>query len=200
MTETQNKPIIAAFDFDGTITLKDTLFDFISFYFSKRKLLSGLIILSPILIGYKMGIIKNYRAKQIMFSYFFKNRTIIEFNDKSEKYAKRINKITRQSTLQKINEHQSRNHKVIIISASISNWIIPWANSMGIHTVMGTEIEINDGLLTGKFSSKNCYGPEKVNRLLELYPDRAEYDLYAYGDSEGDKELLALSDYPTLLK
>ena len=61
--------------------------------------------------------------------------------------------------------------------------------------VLATKIETNKkGLLTGKFLSKNCYGQEKVNRLLELFPDRNNYILIAYGDSPGDKEFIELSD------
>lgn len=198
--ETQNKKTVAVFDFDGTITTKDTLFDFISFYYGKTRLIVGLFILSPILILYKIGIIKNYVAKQILFSYFFKNKKIKDFDAKSKEYIDRINKITRNSTIEKIKEHQRLNHEVIIVSASISNWIKPWAKSIGIGNVLGTEISIKEGLITGKFASPNCYGQEKVNRLLAEYPQKEDYILYAYGDSRGDKELLELADYPTLLK
>jgi HAD-superfamily subfamily IB hydrolase, TIGR01490 len=193
--------VIAAFDFDGTITTKDTLFDFIKFYVGKKKLILGLFILSPTLILYKIGIIKNDVAKQKMFSYFFKGESITTFNMKGKEYASRIKEIAKPSIIEKIRTHQSQNHKVIIISASISNWIEPWAsNDMNIDEVMGTNIEVNNGILTGKFKSENCYGQEKVNRLLAVYPNRNEYTLYAYGDSPGDKQLLELADYPTLLK
>jgi phosphoserine phosphatase len=60
--------------------------------------------------------------------------------------------------------------------------------------VLGTQIEVADGSLTGRFLTKNCYGQEKVKRLLEQYPDRREYHLTAYGDSRGDKEMLAFAD------
>lgn len=191
---------IAAFDFDGTITSKDTLFDFIRFYIGKHNLLKGLIILSPILISYKLGFIRNDIAKQKLFSYFFKDKSIQEFNKVSLDYVKRIKEIVRPEILDKIKWHQAQNHIVIIISASIVNWIKPWASEMNIKTVLGTEIEIKDDIIEGVFSSKNCYGQEKVNRLIDKYPNRYEYILYAYGDSDGDKELLAFSDHPTLIK
>jgi phosphoserine phosphatase len=60
--------------------------------------------------------------------------------------------------------------------------------------VLGTQVEVIDGKLTGRFLSKNCYGQEKVNRILSLYPNRQEYNLTAYGDSRGDKEMLAFAD------
>ncbi|MDR2690839.1 MAG: hypothetical protein LBB73_00825, partial [Dysgonamonadaceae bacterium] len=50
------------------------------------------------------------------------------------------------------------------------------------------------GLLTGYFSTKNCYGREKVIRLLEKEPDRNTYTLFVYGDSRGDKELMIFAD------
>lgn len=191
---------IAAFDFDGTITTKDTLFDFIKFYIGKHNLLKGLIILSPILISYKLGFIRNDIAKQKLFSYFFKDKNIQEFNRVSLDYIKRIKEIVRPEVLEKIKWHQAQNHIVIIVSASIANWIKPWASEMNIKAVLGTEIEIKNGIIEGSFRSKNCYGQEKVNRLLTKFPNRTEYTLYAYGDSAGDKELLAFSDHPTLIK
>ncbi len=50
------------------------------------------------------------------------------------------------------------------------------------------------GRLTGRFSSRNCYGQEKVNRLLRVEPHRETYRLIAYGDSRGDREMLAFAD------
>lgn len=195
-----SKPIIAAFDFDGTITTKDTLLDFIGFYVGKIRLIVGLIILSPMLICYKAGLIRNSTAKQKLFSFFFKNVSVNRFNKIGEKYIERINLITRKETIDKIRWHQNQGHQVIIISASVKNWIQPWANQMNINVVLSTEIFVTDNIIDGTFSTKNCYGQEKVNRLLAQYPDRNSYILYAYGDSRGDKELLESADYPTFLE
>jgi HAD superfamily phosphoserine phosphatase-like hydrolase len=81
--------------------------------------------------------------------------------------------------------------EVVIVSASIDNWVQPFFANV---TVLGTQIEVKDGLLTGRFLTKNCYGQEKVNRILACYPHREDYHLTAYGDSRGDKELLAFAD------
>jgi phosphoserine phosphatase len=80
---------------------------------------------------------------------------------------------------------------VLIVSASIDNWVMPFFPSV---QVMGTQIEVNDGRLTGRFLTRNCYGQEKVNRILECHPHRKDYHLTAYGDSRGDRELLAFAD------
>ena len=62
--------------------------------------------------------------------------------------------------------------------------------------VLTTQIEVDtNGIISGRFATKNCYGKEKVRRLLEVEPARRSYILYAYGDSRGDKEMIAFSDY-----
>ena len=60
--------------------------------------------------------------------------------------------------------------------------------------VLGTKVETRDGRLTGRFATPNCYGPEKVRRIREVFPDRDNYHLTAFGDSRGDKEMLDYAD------
>lgn len=199
MKESVNSTI-AAFDFDGTITTKDTLFDFLIFNFGKVRVLLGLCFLSPILVSYKLKLISNTKAKQMLFTHFYKGKNIDYLNKQAELYANRIKSICKSETLQKIEWHLHQNHTVIIISASIENWIKPWAKQNGITDVIGTKIELNNNFITGKFKGNNCYGIEKVNRLLEKYPNRDAYCLYAYGDSRGDKELLEFANYSTYIK
>lgn len=96
------------------------------------------------------------------------------------------------------------------MSASIDNWVRPFFKVRGLDgvRVLGTQIEVIDGRLTGKFKSNNCYGEEKVHRICEaltttaayaygtpsLSFDRTQYDIEAFGDSRGDKEMLAFAD------
>ena len=92
--------------------------------------------------------------------------------------------------MKKIDELLAEGHTVIIISASINNWVEPFFKHRAGVYVIGTMIESKDGRLSGRFLTKNCYGREKVNRLLQLFPERKDYWLTAYGDSRGDYELL----------
>ena len=72
-------------------------------------------------------------------------------------------------------------------------WLKPWCNENNLDLI-ATKLEIKNGIVTGNFLSKNCYGIEKANSVNEVY-DLNDYDhIYAYGDSRGDKELLALAD------
>lgn len=190
---------IAVFDFDHTITKRDTFLQFIKFTRGVWKCYLGFLFLSPVIFLWKTGVIKNWQAKQIVFSFFFRGVTVTQFKEWGLKFTEQISTNVKLQTLSAINEHFAKGHKVIIISASIENWIIPWAKSIGIDTVIATTLEISDaGELTGRFSSSNCYGPEKVNRLLKEFPDfsatRSGYHITAYGDSAGDNELFAFAD------
>lgn len=196
MIEENTKKVLAVFDFDGTITTKDTLFDFIRFYHGMPRMIAGLVIFSPVLILFKLGIISNEKAKQVLLSYFFKGKSITEFDAVCEKYKDRISEILRPEAIEKIKYHEQHGHILVINSASVCNWIIPWAHSMEIHCVIGTRLEIRNGMITGKFDGKNNNGIEKVDRLLDLFPDRKAYQLYVYGDSTGDKPLLDIADFP----
>jgi HAD superfamily phosphoserine phosphatase-like hydrolase len=112
-----------------------------------------------------------------------------------ESFIENVSKIVRSKALETIREYQQQKAAIYVISASICNWVAPWCRSVGIESVIGTKIETdNQGLLTGRFLTKNCYGKEKINRLLEKEPDRQTYLLYAYGDSRGDKELIEFAD------
>ena len=185
---------IALFDFDGTITTDDSLIKFIRFAIGDTKTILGMILLSPMLILYKLKLITNYKAKEIMLSYFFKGINEKEFKKVAKEYSlNHIDKIVRPKAMKKIKWHKSQGHKVVIVSASIECWLKPWCDKNSLELI-ATQLEIKDNLMTGKLLTKNCYGIEKVNRVKKIY-NLDDYDyIYAYGDSRGDRELLALAN------
>jgi phosphatidylglycerophosphatase C len=185
---------IAFFDFDGTITKDDTLLKFIRFSVGDIKFLTGLIMLSPTLVLYKLKLIPNYKAKQTMISWFFKGYSKEAFKKMATEYSlNHIDKILRPKAVEKLHWHKKNDHEIVIVSASIDCWIRPWCEKNG-HKLIATQLEIEDDTITGKFLTNNCYGKEKVNRIKESYDlDNYEY-IYAYGDSQGDKNMLELAD------
>lgn len=188
-----NSKIIAAFDFDGTITHKDTLLEFLRFCVSPSRLVINTVSLLPLLTAYKLKLISNNTAKEKLFTRFFGDMPVSVFNDYCQQFARKIPLLVNPDAIKKLNFHLQNGHRVIIVSASIENWILPWAQKNGVHEVLATRVEVVNGRLTGKFLSPNCYGAEKVIRLKAAYPAIADYQVYAYGDSNGDKELLSLA-------
>jgi HAD superfamily hydrolase (TIGR01490 family) len=182
---------IVAFDFDGTLTTRDTLLMFILHARGIGAFIRGFLYRLPLIIMMKMRLYPNYQAKQKVFSYFFKGMTLEQFNMLCQRFTDTHRHLLRPEGMKTLKEAQATGAEVLIVSASIDNWVQPFFPYV---KVLGTQIEVEDGRLTGRFLTKNCYGQEKVNRIKELYPHREEYHLTAYGDSNGDRELLAFAD------
>ena len=187
---------IYAFDFDGTLTTKDTLLEFIRFAKGSGQMFRGFLLFSPLLLLMKLHLFPNWKAKQKIFSYFFKGMNIDDFNALCTRFAEQNKHLLRPAGIEKVRQAiEEEQATVLIISASIDNWVRPFFDEIEKKIqVLGTQIETKEGHLTGQFTTKNCYGQEKVNRLTALYPHREAYELIAFGDSRGDKELLDFAD------
>ena len=182
---------ILAFDFDGTLTTRDTLLAFIRYAKGTRAFLWGFLRHAHLLVLMKLRLYPNWKAKQCIFSYFFKGTSLDDFDALCRQFAADNRHLLRLEGIKTLLKAEADGAKVLIVSASIDNWVQHFFRDV---TIIGTQIEVSDGYLTGRFLTPNCYGEEKVRRLLELYPDRSMYYLIAYGDSRGDKELLAFAD------
>lgn len=182
---------IVASDFDGTLTTKDTLLEFIRYACGTGAFIKGFLRYAHLLVLMKLGLYPNWKAKQKVFAHFFKGMSLEDFDATCLQFAKASTHLLRPEGIKTIKQAQEEGAEVVIVSASIDNWVQPFFPDV---KVLGTKIEVEKGYLTGFFLTKNCYGLEKVNRILKAYPNRSEYQLIAYGDSNGDKELLAFAD------
>ncbi len=186
---------IVAFDFDGTLTDRDTFVEFIKFSRGFGPFLFGFMRFLPLLVLMKMGFYPNWKAKQRVFAHFYRGMSVETFDAFCRAFCQeRLPMLLRPSMLRKIAEYTEQEYELCIVSASIDRWIRPWAQETGFSSLFCTEVEVENEVLTGAFLTANCYGQEKVNRLSARYPERKKYRLIAYGDSRGDRELLAFAD------
>jgi phosphatidylglycerophosphatase C len=187
------KKKLVLFDFDGTITTKDTLLEFIRYYHGDLKFILGFALLSPVISLHLFKFIPNWRAKQFVLSWFFKGETLAQFNTKCNAFAEHvIPSLIRPQALVAIRQHQQSNDEIVVISASAENWVAPWCAKIGLDCI-ATRLEVVNAKLTGKILEKNCYGEEKVVRLRKKYNSADFLSITAYGDSSGDKQMLALA-------
>lgn len=191
-----NNNSLALFDFDGTITQKDTFIAFIKFTHGNAAYWMGLWILSPYLALYALKLIRNDKAKTFMFKYFYGGWEYDRFKKAGEDFCEKIlPTILRKSAIEKIQFHKEKDHRIILVTASAKEWIAPWCKKIGIE-IISTEVEIINDKISGQLSTANCYGPEKVNRIKSVLKTEEYTTIYAYGDSNGDKEMLALAQQP----
>lgn len=192
------KKKIYCFDFDGTLTTSDTLLEFIKYAKGRGRFLMVFLMYSPLLVMMKLHLYPNWKAKQQIFAHLFAGMRIEKFDALCRGFAEESQHLLRPKGITLMHEALVAGAQVFIVSASIDNWVRPFfdiRNLKGVQ-VLGTQIEVEDGKLTGRFKSNNCYGKEKVHRIAEVLKsfERSEYEIEAFGDSRGDKEMLAFAD------
>lgn len=185
---------IAFFDFDGTITTKDTFVEIIKFAKGTFQCYFGFALMSPYIIGFKLKLIPNQYAKEKVLNWFFGNTPQKKFEDICyafvEDYLPSLIRPKAQKEIQKLKDE---GFEVVIVSASPQNWISPWADDLNIP-VLASRLEFVNQKVTGKLIGKNCRSAEKVKRIVEKY-NLEDYDeIYCYGDTSGDLQMLSLAD------
>ncbi len=185
---------LALFDFDGTITFKDSFGDFIAYAVGRRRFITGTIVLSPMLLAYALGAIPNWRAKELVSTHFFGGWEAVSFERLASKYSReRLPTIVREIALETIARHKLKGDTVVVVSASIDLWMAGWCAECAVDLI-ATELETKEGRITGRFSTRNCSGKEKVRRIQERYDLKSFDYIYAYGDSAGDRAMLELAN------
>jgi phosphatidylglycerophosphatase C len=189
---------IAFFDFDGTITTRDTLLEFIKFSKGTIPFYLGFALNSPWLVAYRLKLISNQVAKERILSWFFRNMSLQAFQQLCDEFAQtRLPGLIRPKALREIRQLQEKGIPVVIVSASPENWLHNWTTQVN-ASLLATRLEIKSmqtHVLSGRISGFNCHGKEKVRRIKEAYT-LSEYDtVYAYGDTSGDKPMLGLAHH-----
>jgi phosphatidylglycerophosphatase C len=191
------KPVVAAFDFDGTLTRRETLLPFLLHTLGAAAVARHALMLSPTLAGYALHLIRNDVAKERVFIQCLAGMSVDELQQQGERFAADVLPgLLRDTAMRRLEWHRQQGHRCVLVSASLELYVRPWAIKAGFDDVIATRLETqSDGSITGRLSGANCFGSEKVRRLEMLLGNREGYTLYAYGDSRGDKELLSWADH-----
>jgi phosphatidylglycerophosphatase C len=189
---------IAVFDFDHTLTNRDSLLPFLFYMHGVRKSVYRLITLSPVFIRFLVGKMSRQGIKEKILTRFLGGRQFSDVQALGECYAeKQLDGYLKPEAIQRLAWHQSLGHRCLLVSASLEFYLKPWAKRHGFEEVLASRLELtSNGIVTGRLAGLNCWGLEKKQRLLAYLGEERHDELYVYGDSCGDKEILALADYP----
>ncbi len=202
---------IAFFDFDGTITTKDTLLEFIRFSKGPYRFCLGFALSSPWILAYKLKLIPNQRAKEKVLRFFFRHYPLSRFQEDCDRFSRAaLPALIRPKALREINRLQAAGADVVIVSASPGNWIRGWTDHVN-AALIATRLETTPAAahpatpsatdtpagaaperLTGNIEGHNCHGPEKVRRIQQEYDLTVYTEIYTYGDTSGDRPMLKL--------
>jgi len=194
----KEKHDLALFDFDGTITTKDTLLDLLYYIKGPFRFVWGLVRLSPSLLLFLAKKLPNYQLKVRFLTYYLGGMSIEEFDKYAEKYTKeRLPRILRPKMLERVAWHKNRGDRVVLVSASLTLWLHHFTEMHGIELI-ATEGVVENGIIVGTLAGQNCVKQEKVNRIKAKIEITDYNQIWAYGNSRGDKEMLEMADHPFL--
>lgn len=187
---------LVLFDFDGTLIRTDSFIIVAKRLCGIRRFLWGCLRVSPWLTAWKLNMIAGGEAKERLFKALYGGMSAEKFTQGCRSLAGDLAGYGNEGMMKVLRHHQRMGSRVIIVSASVGAWVRPEAEVLGVGEVIATEAEVDgDGRLTGRFSTPNCNGEEKVRRIREYLGDElAGYEaVEAYGDSEGDIAMKSLA-------
>ncbi|HBI18287.1 MAG TPA: HAD-IB family hydrolase [Brevundimonas sp.] len=187
-----DQPIVA-FDFDGTLTIRDSFTEFLRWRVGPGGWALGLVKLAPALAAYARdrdrGRIKAASVREFLHGV---DRHTLE--EEAARFADQIwPRFMRPDALKVWDDWGRRGAHRVIVTASPVTTVAPFAKRLGTEALLGTEFVFDAAdRITGDFAGPNCRGAEKVRRLKAAYGDTMTL-VAAYGDTSGDAEMLAMA-------
>lgn len=188
---------VAVYDFDRTIATRDALVPFIVRICGPCAVLMALLIEHRTSLGFALGRIARDEFKAVLFRRLLLGMDAAYVQEQGEDYARVVlEKRMRPKMLERIELHRRLGHRQIIVSASLDTYLNHVGAALGFDDVVATRLEVDakTGKLTGEMVGGNVRGPAKVEHVEKLL-GRRPHEVWAYGDSEGDAELLAWADH-----
>lgn len=184
---------LALFDFDGTVTTYETMPGFMRAAVRPRRLRLGTLLLAPLVLGYRLGIVSGTRVRAAICMFGFRGVPATELDVHGVVFARDVLPLAlRPEAMTRIAWHRDRGDTVVIVSGGLDVYLGPWAAAQGLELICST-LEQRDGVLTGRYAGRQCVGAEKPRRVLERYPSEAFDRIHAYGDTAEDHALLAIA-------
>lgn len=192
-TRAKGAPVVA-FDFDGTLTIRDSFTAFLRWRAGAGAWALGLVRMAPAVAAYARDRDRG-RIKAASVREFLKGVSRAELETDAERFADRVwADFMRPDALAVWNDWGKRGAHRVIVTASPETTVAPFARRLGAEGLLGTHLAFDgEDRVTGAFDTPNCRGEEKVRRLRAAYGD----DLHltaAYGDTSGDTEMIAIAD------
>jgi phosphatidylglycerophosphatase C len=184
---------VAAFDFDGTLSRRDTFLPFLQKVCGAQRLYRALARSGPALSRMAVGRADRDAVKDALLVRLLAGHPADELAEQGTAYAEFLRRSDRlrPDSVARARDHLDRGHRVVVVSASPSVYLEPLARALGYQAALATRLEVDGGgRITGRMLGGNCRGPEKVTRL-EAWLEGTSPPVYAYGNSSGDRELLA---------
>lgn len=184
---------LALFDFDGTITTRETFADFLHLAVPPRRLVIGKLVFAPLIMGYRLGLVSATRVRASIIGFAFRGVAAEGVTEAGEAFANDLlPQLLRPQAMQRIQWHQAQGDTVVVVSGGFDLYLSHWCRQHGLALIC-SQLESHHGVLTGRYLGAQCVGTEKCRRVREQYELAAFARVYAYGDTAEDLAMLALA-------
>jgi phosphatidylglycerophosphatase C len=197
---TSSRPVVAAFDLDGTVTRRDCVVPFLRRVGGTAPI-AGRLALDARNVVPALARRDRDRLKATAARAAFTGRPYADVEAAGREFAAFVHHAwLRPDVLERIGWHRDRDHDVVLVSASFGVYARPLGETLDASDVVATELVVDaDGRCTGELLDGNCRGAAKVRRLHRWLDEdrggREAVEVWAYGDSPGDRDLLTDADH-----
>jgi HAD superfamily hydrolase (TIGR01490 family) len=189
------KKNLALFDFDGTITNSDSFLLFVRKTVGIGRFCAGMTLMTPQISMFLINRYPNHCLKEDVLIRFFRNWPLDSFRKAADDFCRKsISTILRQEAWACLRRYQDQGDRVVIVSATPKLILAPWCEKHGLD-LLATRLQVIDGRLTGRIEGENYRGQVKVTQILNRYRLSDYREIYAYGDTQGDRPMLALATH-----
>lgn len=185
---------LALFDFDGTITTREMLPDFFRVAIPRYRVLVGTVLLAPLIMGYKLGVVSGTRVRAAIVRMGFAGVSLDSYRCHGLAFASDVLPgVIRAEVIERIGWHRGRGDRVIVVSGALDVYLQPWCEAHGLELICSA-LEHRDGRLTGRYQGPQCVAAHKRAQVLARVDLSRYSEIYAYGDTVEDRELLEMAN------
>lgn len=185
---------LALFDFDGTLIDRDSLFAFVRHARGPLRFIAGLVWLSPMLVRFRLGMLSGEHAKVAFLRHYLGGMPRERMAELGERFVPVLDRWLRPGARERLAWHRDQGHDVWLVSASLDLWLAPFAAHHGLSLICTRAAWTTEGRFAGQFEGPNVNGPEKARQIRHTVDLDAYDQVWAYGDTEGDRQMLELAD------
>ena len=200
MAAPASRRAVAAFDFDGTLTDRDTLVPFLVTVFGRARVATTFAALPFTALGCLLRLVSIDEFKRRVLARLVAGVPAQRLRARGPAHALALVPWLRPEALRRIEWHRSRGHLLVLVSSTLDLYLADVGSALGFDHVLCSRLEVQrDGAgiehFTGRLEGSDCTGAEKLRRVAALVGRPGEVELHVYGDSAGDRELLAAADH-----
>ncbi|HEY1036021.1 MAG TPA: HAD family hydrolase [Pseudoxanthomonas sp.] len=187
---------LALFDFDGTLTTRETFPDFMRYAVARPRLLVGGVLLAPVVFGYRRGWIAGNPTRASIVQVGLRGVDAARLRAQGDAFAREVlPDVLRPEAMARLAWHRERGDRIVVVSGGLDVYLAPWCATQGIELLCSVLAERN-GRITG-YAGAQCVGEEKVRRVRALCDPQGYAAIHAYGDTHEDNAMLSMAHHRT---